>query len=350
MKKMKVIIFQLFLLTIIKTEYWYPPVSGANKEDGKNGYAGSRGSALTHFYLCGSRLYRIHYLGDPWDKWTGEYCCCGVVGNGREIDGIAISGGQGYQVRLKNGDWLPIVYGYNIYNKDEMAGKLNYPIDAVLVNGGDSYRAGIGPSSSLAENVGQKIGKSLFGLNLEFSFEEEKLILNNEKVIVFGKLIYNIENQLKNGVIKFTIQNNNVISADWSGLLPENVKKFLKQIIDVYDCQSSFESKFTYGIVHGDVSVKIYWLEKKIEIYAGAKITEDHWEHRGGIKFTIFMKDSHNDYQKFSKRYAMAININWDKIFSMLKFHQNANHVGNSLISGIISIYVIIAFQALILL
>ena len=341
------IIFQLFLLTIIKSETWYDPVSGANRYDGKNGYAGSRGKALTHFYLCGNRLYRVHYLGADKDTWTGEYCCCGEVGDGRPIDGIAISGGQGYQVRLKNGKWQDIVYGYDIYDhKNGMAGIFNYPIDAILVSGGDTYRAAIGPSTSLIEIVATKLSNNLFQVHKEFNFESEEFILDNDKVLITGKLYHNLDAQLSDGIIKLTIQDNNVVHADWSGLLPENVNKALKSLIDVYNQQTTFESKITAGIVHGDVSVKIFWAEKKIEINASSKITKDHWSHRGGVKFTIYMKDNHNSYKKYAKNYATICNFNWEKAFGLLKDHVNHNHVGYGVMSGIISTCVFVALSA----
>ena len=120
---------------------------------------------MTHFYLCGSRLYRVHYLGADRDTWTGEYCCCGEVGDGRPIDGIAISGGLGYQVRLKNGDWQPLVHGYDIYDeKNGMAGVFDQQIDAVLIEGGETYRVAYGPSTSLIENVAKKVSQNLFGV------------------------------------------------------------------------------------------------------------------------------------------------------------------------------------------
>jgi hypothetical protein len=258
------IILVLFLLIIIKSETWYDEVTGADTNESKNGYAGSRGKALTHFYLCGGRHYRVHYLGDPSDQWTGEYSDCDPVGNGRSIDGIAISGGMGYRVRLKNGRWLSMAYGFDIYDlNDGMAGILGYEIDAVLVTGGNSYRVAYGPSTSLIENVATKTSQNLFRITSEFNFDRNVFILENDKVIVYGKLLHKIDVELQKGIIKLTIKENNVVEADWSGLLPENINKFLKQIINVYNIQSSFESKISAGLVNGDVSVKLFWLEKK---------------------------------------------------------------------------------------
>jgi hypothetical protein len=342
------IILVLFLLIIIKSETWYGAVTGADTNDGKNGYAGSRGKALTHFYLCGNRRYRVHYRGFPRDRWSGEFSDCDPVGFGLSIDGIAISGGKGYRVRLKNGDWLPMVYGYNIYDHNNgMAGKLGREIDAILVTGGDSYRFGYGPSTSHIENVASKISQNLFGVTKDFNFENNLGILENNKVMVFGKLVHKIDAELQEGIIKLTINENNVVKADWQGLLPEKVNNFLNQIIDVYNIRTSFESKFSAGLVNGDVTVKIFWLEKKIEINVGSKITKDHWTYRGGVKYTIIMKDDHDDYQKFAKRYKVnnLHDFSWQKIKDFLDNFKNVNSVSNNIIGGIISTFVFVAFQ-----
>ena len=341
------IILVLFLLIIIKSETWYGIITGADINDGKNGYAGSRGKALTHFYLCGGRHYRVHYLGDPSDQWTGEYDNCDPVGNGRSIDGISISGGKGYRVRLKKGDWLDMIYGFDISDHNNgMAGILNNEIDAVLVEGGDSYRVAYGPSTSLIENVASKISQNLFRITSEFNFDRNVFILENDKVIVYGKLLHKIDVELQKGIIKLTIHENEVVKADWSGLLPEKVNKFLNQIIDVYNVQSTFESKFSAGLVNGDVTVKIFWLEKKIEINVGSKITKDHWTYRGGVKYTIIMKDDHDDYQKFAKRYKVnnLHDFSWQKIKDFLDNFKNVNSVSNNIIGGIISTFVFVAF------
>ena len=96
-------------------------------------------------------------------------------------------------------------------------------------------------------------------------------------------------------------------------------------------------------MVNGDVTVKIFWLEKKIEINVGSKITKDHWTYRGGVKYTIFMKDEHNDYQKTARKYA--VNIPNFNDYDFLNKHQNVNNVGTSI--GIISKFIMVAFQVI---
>ncbi len=60
------------------------------------------------------------------------------------------------------------------------------------------------------------------------------------------------------------------------------------------------------------------------------------------------MKDDHNDYQKSAKRYMVNIpNFNWDKVMSFLNNHQNVNNVGTSIVSGIISTFIMVAFQVI---
>ena len=95
-------------------------------------------------------------------------------------------------------------------------------------------------------------------------------------MIVYGRLYHNLDAELQKGAIKLVIQDNNVVSADWSGLVPDNLKKFLKQAINVYRTQTGFEWKIASGMVHGDVSLKIFWPEKKMEINVSSKITKDH--------------------------------------------------------------------------
>ena len=74
---------------------------------------------------------------------------CKPVGIGRPIDGIAISGGKGYQVRLKNGRWLGMVYGYDIEDLNKgMAGILGKERDGILITGGERYNACTGGFSS----------------------------------------------------------------------------------------------------------------------------------------------------------------------------------------------------------
>ena len=104
------IILVLFLLIIIKNEKSYGEIKSSNINDSQNGYDHFRGKVLTHFYLCGDHHYRVHYLGDPRDQWTGEYCNCDPVGNGRPIDGIARW--EWISSQIKNGDWLDMAYGY----------------------------------------------------------------------------------------------------------------------------------------------------------------------------------------------------------------------------------------------
>ena len=78
----------ILLLSVIKSETWEAPVWGFDQNDWKNGIAGRPGYSITGFYLCGRRNYRVHYLGDPKDSWTGEYSWCDPVGLGKPIDAV----------------------------------------------------------------------------------------------------------------------------------------------------------------------------------------------------------------------------------------------------------------------
>ena len=166
------------LLLLIKCETWWGEVSGHDTSDGKNGYAGSRGKAITAFYLCGDRKYRVHYKGDSKDTWTGEYCSCDPVGIGRSIDGISISGGYSYKVRYKNGNWEKPVTGYSINDsKNGYAGTLGKEIDAILIEGDNIYRAAYGGHSSNVEEVSKRVNESI---------EEILLKHKNKRIAVFA--------------------------------------------------------------------------------------------------------------------------------------------------------------------
>ena len=112
---LSMIIILFFKTAFCEKETWFNEVNGYSTNDPKNGYAGSGGKAITAFYLCGGRRYRVHYLGDNKDSWTGEYYGYDEpVGIGRKIDAIAISGGYNYRIRYFKGNWEKPVNGYNI--------------------------------------------------------------------------------------------------------------------------------------------------------------------------------------------------------------------------------------------
>ena len=119
----------LILLFPIKSERWYSEVKGHNQSDPKSGFAGDD-CQITAFYLCSERKYRIHNLNGDWSE---EFTACQPAGEGKHIDGIAISGGLLYSSANSNENWKN-ASGYNISDSDDgYAGILDEQIYRILV-------------------------------------------------------------------------------------------------------------------------------------------------------------------------------------------------------------------------
>ena len=286
------IIFILFFLT--KSETWFGEVDGHDTSDGNNGYAGSKGKAITAFYLNGGRRYRVHYKGDDKYSWTGEYCCSGVVGIGRSIDAISISGGHKYRVRYKNGNWEKPVTGYDIYDsKNGYAGTIGKEIDAILIEGDEGYRVAYGGYSSNVEEVSKRVIKNMFGIDASYSFDYERTIIDNNRVKVTVKLEY-VYNYKYGNKINLVVKNNRIVDANLGdfGNIIEELQKITN--FDIKNLKSKIEYSYSNGMSNGHVSVMFYLFQKKIQISAGSKITADHDSFRGGYTINIYLKDDFN--------------------------------------------------------
>jgi len=119
---------------------WLNEVTGYNKNDFENGYAGIIGKPITSLRVSGGQKYRVHVFGS---KWYGEMTgnnqgepkngFAGTV-NGDPIDGVAIDGGVEYVVHLLGGIWLDPIIGYNITDdRTGYAGLIGKPIDAIMI-------------------------------------------------------------------------------------------------------------------------------------------------------------------------------------------------------------------------
>lgn len=293
---MNIILIMIISLFVVKCETWWGEVSGHNIYDGKNGYAGSSGKAITAFYLCGNRRYRVHYKGDSKDNWTGEYWNCEPVGIGRTIDGISISGGYQYRVRYKNGNWEVPVSGYNIYDaRNGFAGTYEREIDAILVDGNEIYRAAYGvDSSSNVEQVARRVVKNLFGIDAYYSFDYETTIIDNYYSKVTVKLEHEF-NWKSDSKMSLVIKNNVPTDVNLGNF--GNILEELKKVINfnINDLQAKIKYSFANGMSNGSVNIIIYLLQRKIELYAGSKITADHHSYRGGYKITIYFHDHINE-------------------------------------------------------
>ena len=111
---------------------WFPQVTGYNIYDSNNGFAGDYGRPVVALKV-NKGSYRVHETGG---SWLGEVSSNKVAGNGRPIDGVAISGGVRYRVHIMGGGWLEEVNGYNINDAHNgYAGILGRTIDAIAISG-----------------------------------------------------------------------------------------------------------------------------------------------------------------------------------------------------------------------
>lgn len=304
----KRIILLILFFSIIECETWLGEVNGHDKNDVNNGYAGSKGNAITGYYLCGGRKYRAHYLGDDKNTWTGEYWGCDEpIGIGRSIDAISISGGYGYQVRLKNGNWLPMIYGYDIVDSNNgYAGILGKEIDAILIEGGNYYRVCYGGHSSNIEEVSKRVVKKWFGIQITDSYEKEKTIIDNNLITVKVKLIGKWEFNF-DGTLKFIIENNELKDITIGGLsLNELDEVFGKMIGDEKEKYDKFTVSFKVEMDNGQVTYTIDFLRQIITIDAGSKITKDYFTIRGAFRITIYIKNNDDNITK-AQKFCLAV-------------------------------------------
>ena len=168
MKSPPLIKYFLVVILVIQTESsqkWLPQVTGFNKKDAKNGYAGIMGKSILGLRVSGGKQYRVHVKGGSWlPPVTGNNVNDynnGYAGNGKPIDAVAISGGNLYAVHVQGGSWLPPVSGYNIKDSNKgYAGIMGETIDAIMISG-RSYAVSISGGSSGGGDGGRKNQKLL---------------------------------------------------------------------------------------------------------------------------------------------------------------------------------------------
>jgi len=140
-------LYLVLLLSLVFTSkaanYWYPEVSGYDKSNSNNGYAGVYGVPVTALTVSGGYKYRVHILNGGWlsevsgnDTGNDLYGYAGTK-NGDTIDAVAISGNVEYAVHVLNGGyWLSPVRKYDINDHiNGYAGIIGQAIDAVMING-----------------------------------------------------------------------------------------------------------------------------------------------------------------------------------------------------------------------
>jgi len=158
MKSFILITFFILAICAIGSEAaktWLPAVTGYNKNDGNNGYAGIFNKPITGLRVSGNNYYRVHIKGKSWlpavygNNQNDHNNGYAGTSNGDIIDGVAIAGGVQYAVHIQGGQWLPAVNGYNINDGNNgYAGILGKPIDAIMIKGrsyATSYNTGSEP-------------------------------------------------------------------------------------------------------------------------------------------------------------------------------------------------------------
>ena len=167
MKSSSLIKYFLFAILVVQSESsqkWLSQVSGFNKNDANNGYAGVMGSSILGLRVSGGKQYRVHVKGGNWlPAVTGNNQNDdnnGYAWNGKPIDAIAVSGVSLYAVHIQGGSWLSPVSGYNINDANNgYAGILGKTIDAVMISG-RTYAVSISGGSSDGGDGGEKKSKT----------------------------------------------------------------------------------------------------------------------------------------------------------------------------------------------
>lgn len=298
------LLISLFLL--IQSETWYGEIRGNNQKDSKNGYAGVRGKSITGFYLCGTRNYKVHFLGDKKELWSKEYKSCDPVGIGKSIDGIAISGGKGYQVRLKNGNWLNMVYNYDINDLNKgMAGILGKEIDSIIVNGGSGYSVCTGGFSSAPEVVAERVIKNWFGISVSFMFEDRITLFDNHKLEVNAEIISKASITF-DGKIKMIIENFKITDYSCEGIEFNAINELIEKVLgDSFADFKNWALSFSNGMENGQVTVTIDFIFKRVVFEAATKIKKGFGSFRGAFRIIFQVKDE-PDNLKSSKVVANA--------------------------------------------
>ena len=139
MKSFQFFILLSLLITIsCSAQIWLKEVKGYSTSSG--GYAGKLGKPMTSLRVSGGEPYRVHILGGNWlpavtgnNKADSNNGYAGI--DGKTIDGVAIKGTT-YRVHILGRDWLPEVSQYNINDANYgMAGIYGKAIDAIMIKG-----------------------------------------------------------------------------------------------------------------------------------------------------------------------------------------------------------------------
>ena len=259
MKSFSLFKYFIRVILIIKaSQKWLPEVSGFNKDMPNKGYAGKFGKPIIGLKISGGKEYRVHILCGEWlpavrgndiNDYTNGY-----AGNGKIIDGVAISDVKSYLVHYK-GIWSPVKSQYNINNQNGYAGSFGNPIDAVMIKE-RTYAVLINDENSESSNL------KYFEISItrnEFKYEIAKNIteyVNSSQIIIgsdFKKVIsysddMNSEEQIESGKSSIDlgnciqiIKNYYDISDDEKLIIVNTEEKYNKLRKIKYDENSSLD-------------------------------------------------------------------------------------------------------------
>ena len=134
----------------------------------------------------------------------------------------------------------------------------------------------------------KKLQKEL--LDYTYNFDYETTIIDNyyTKVTVKLEHVYNYNIKSK---LNLVIKNNKAVDVNLGdfGNILEEINKVIN--FNLENIKSGIELSFSNGMANGSVQVIFYLFLRKIEIYAGSKITKNHHSYRGGYTITIYLKD-----------------------------------------------------------
>ena len=96
------------ILVIQSSKKWLDEATGFNKSLRNEGYAGILGVPIIGLRISGGKKYQVHTFRNGWlDEVTGNNISdfdFGFAGNYTNIDAVAISGVQRYQVHYLKGN------------------------------------------------------------------------------------------------------------------------------------------------------------------------------------------------------------------------------------------------------
>ena len=293
---MKTIYIILLFIFNINCNYWFPEVNGYDPDESNNGFAGSNDVAIMDFYLCSERYYRVHYYLDDPDDWSKEFTACQPVGIGKQINGVTISGGLGYNGRAMEIGWLGEVTLYNISDYIYgYSGVNNRALNSIAIDGGEYYRTAYFQNleSSNEYIVAQRVIKNIFKEEKSFNYEKEIELYNGD--VNISVILLNSNNINFEGKITIKVETSQIIFSNYNELISERLKIHLAKVLNFdYDKMNNiFEEKFYMdGIRNGTVTINFKWSENCIEIDSGIKILSDYHSYRGGFRIIIRLRDN----------------------------------------------------------